>query len=79
MNEQCFEGLSQEYNPKGRCCCNCEWQQIIVSHPWNENPFTKGSIMNQIGYGCFMPDIPRRIVFMEQKHGMCECHGWRSE
>ena len=77
MSDPCYEGWSEEGgNKSGTCCCNCRYQQPIVGHPWNKAHFTKTSIMSIIGYGCHMPESDR-IVFFDQKHGMCEMHAYK--
>lgn len=73
MSNKCFEGWEESSNPKGRCCCNCQWQRPITAHPWNKNELTKGSVSNIIGYGCTVPELPN-ITFFEFKHSMCELH-----
>jgi hypothetical protein len=57
----------------GECCCNCNYQQPIVAHPWNKYEFTRGPITERLGYGCVAPDLFPSITFFDSKHGMCEC------
>lgn len=59
----------------GECCCNCQYQQPITAHPWNENPLVKGSVTKTVGWGCTCPEFFPDIGFMEREHSLCEC--WR--
>lgn len=64
------------------CCCNCQNQQPINAHPWNKDPFVKGSVTEIIGWGCTCSDFSPNITFLESKHGLCECwtpNIWRKE
>lgn len=71
----CFNGWNDpEHNREGACCCNCEYQRPIVQHPWNKNEWAKGPCTQTIGYGCSAPELFPTITFMDNKHGMCECH-----
>lgn len=57
---------------QGQCCCNCEFQRPVVGHPDNEH-FPSNRISHQFGYVCLMPEFFPKVVFMESKHGICEC------
>lgn len=61
----------QKQNWNDKCCCSCKYQRPISGHPWNKNPYTRGSILNTIGYGCDVPDMPQIVLFDDQ-HGICE-------
>lgn len=79
MNEQCFEGWAAENgNILGRCCCNCEYQQPVVAHPWNKNTFAAGPVSKVIGWGCHGPDMFPAVTLFEKEHGMCEMHKFRT-
>jgi hypothetical protein len=62
---------------KGRCCCTCRHQRVIVKHPWNDGT-GKGRITETMGYGCEPPDLAqeecKRVVFFDCGHGLCEMH-----
>ena len=77
MNK-CFEGWGEEFNIKGCCCCNCEYQRPINAHPWNKD-FARGPISKIIGYGCIAPEFAPTVTFFDKPHGMCECWTERNE
>ena len=63
---------------KGRCCCTCNHQRVIMKHPWNKGD-GKGRIAEVMGYGCEPPDFAQdggkpSLVFFDGEHGMCEMH-----
>lgn len=63
---------------KGRCCCNCAHQRVIVKHPWNSGA-GKGRVTETMGYGCEPPDFQREdgtreVIFFDGGHGLCEMH-----
>lgn len=60
----------EEWN--NQCCCNCKFQVRIYKHPLNKESFTKGSILDKIGYGCLFPESIGKVVFMDRRHGLCE-------
>ena len=79
-SEECYEGWSAELgNRYGRCCCNCRYQVEIMSHPWNQmvGGRMKGPVTKVAGYGCMGID-PKKIIFFEREHSMCELHEWNS-
>ena len=80
---ECFEGWKKEHsNSKGRCCCNCNHQVEIHSHPWNQmsGGRMKGPISNIAGWGCSSPEVTQNyVIFMEQQHGACEAHEFKVE
>jgi hypothetical protein len=67
MENECTQPGSWQ----GSCCCNCTWQKPLNQHPWNRIELFKGSIMNIIGWGCFIPDMDS-ITVSDREHGMCE-------
>lgn len=75
MNKQCFEGNPMELgNPLGKCCCNCKHQVRIVGHPFNKTQIFNGPINKVVILGCAVEIENRRVVAIEQKHGICEMH-----
>lgn len=78
MVEPCWLGVStMDSNPKGRCCCNCNYQRPIVGHPWNEEFFVRTTCQTIIGYGCTCPELGDNIVFFQNQHGQCELHDFK--
>ncbi len=74
----CFIAYSEEINKGGRCCCNCEHQVEIMSHPWNTmtGGRLKGPVTNVAGYGCGVMQN-NQFVFFESKHSLCEMHSFK--
>jgi hypothetical protein len=78
---KCFIGWEEAANPKGRCCCNCKHQVLVMKHPWNKT-FAKGAITEILGALCTTPDFisetgRRQGVFFDTGHGMCEMHEFK--
>ena len=69
----------KQYPGIGRCCCNCKHQMLAMKHPWNGGD-AKGQISEIFGALCAVPGMGpskqgrRRAIFMQNPHGMCECH-----
>jgi len=82
MKEPCSLNDINGFSSGGRCCCSCEYQRPITAHPWNKDPFTKGSVRTVIGYGCACPEFFPNITFSDREHSLCECwteNTWREE
>ena len=82
QTEKCFRGWKEEDGNKGgRCCCNCKWQSRLVKHPWNTEPWAKGSVTEQIGWACTTPEFQPNATFfsLAHEHSVCECHEWRQD
>lgn len=68
----------------GSCCCNCEHQKKLMSHPWNKR-FGKGSMSQQCGWICDVfvgseeSSDNQVAIFYDKEHGMCELHVPRKE
>ena len=77
--QPCYEGWGITDNKQGRCCCNCQYQLPIVSHPWNHDPFVKGPVSDIIGWGCHAPDLLPYVTFFERQNSMCESHTFRDK
>ncbi len=80
---ECFKGWKKEDgNSKGRCCCNCQHQVEIHSHPWNvmTGGRLKGPVSSIAGWGCSNPEVTdgKYVIFMEAKHGACEVHDFKN-
>lgn len=63
---------------KGRCCCNCKHQRVIMKHPWNLGA-AKGKATESMGFGCAVPEFDlvdgrKTIMFMDREHSLCEMH-----
>ena len=64
---------------KGRCCCTCVNQRVIVKHPWNDGA-GKGRITESMGYGCASPEFTvgfegrPTVIFFDSGHDLCEMH-----
>ncbi len=79
---ECFKGWSKEDgNKKGRCCCNCQHQVKVHSHPLNvmTGGRLKGPITSIAGYACANKEVTEGnfIIFMEQQHDVCEVHEFK--
>lgn len=66
-----------EFDWRG-CCCMCENQVKIVSHPWCDGKYMD----NVIAYGCaamlhpaLRTESPR--VSLSHQHGYCELFTWK--
>lgn len=67
-NNKCGHGY------RGDCCCNCENQLILHSHPSNTT-FGKNDISTTCGYVCVYPTKEgRHAIYSDRQHGICECH-----
>ena len=53
------------------CCCECKFQHKVFKHPWNQNEYAKGSILDQMGFICLIPG-DRGGTFIDREHSMCE-------
>lgn len=82
LSNPCYHFRSYKDGSHGECCCNCEYQRPIQSHPWNKSDFAKGPSSRQIAYGCCHPEFFPHITMFEEKHGMCEVwqeNKWRAK
>lgn len=66
----------------GECCCNCEFQLELLTHPWNK-VFGKG-IGEICGYVCIAEnviysDYKSTFFDINLKHGFCELYKRREK
>jgi len=58
----------------GMCCCNCSNLSVVRKHPWNTSNFSKGKVVEKMGFACTYGVEDRIVTFRDDKHGFCEMY-----